>query len=122
MDMKQKQLQEERDEVFTEVYALTNSPKQAMLAAEPALARTPHYASIKAARKLKKTDIQMKIQERLEKMSVEAVKNIKVLMQSDDEAIATQNNWRVLEHVRGKPVTRSISLHDRASIEDALFD
>lgn len=122
MSKKTKVGEEQRNEVFAEVYARTGSPKQAMLAAEPALEDRPHYTSIKAARTLQKPDVQDKISKKLEKMSVKAVKNIEKLMSSDDEGIATTNNWRVLEQVRGKAVTRSLNINATTTIEDALFN
>lgn len=111
-----------RTEVFAEVYARTNSPKQAMIAAQPSIEATPHYASIKASRMLQRTDVQDKIQHKLERMSVKAIKNIDSLMTSDDEQIKLKSNIWVAEQVRGKAVTRSINLNASASIEDALFD
>ncbi len=114
--------QDARNEVFAEVYARTNSPSKAMLAAEPALADRPHYAAVKAHRTLKKSDIQMKIQAKLEKQAKKALQNVDDLLMSDDETIKSANTWKVLEQIRGKAVTRSISLHDSATIEDALFD
>jgi hypothetical protein len=107
---------------FAEVYAYTKSPGKAMLAAQPNLVTDKNYANVKAHRMLKRTDIQEKIQKNLEKMSKPAIKRIEQLIQSEDEGIATQNAWRTVEHVRGKPVTRSISLHDEVTIEDALFN
>jgi len=109
-------------EVFAEVYAHTKSPGKAMLAAQPTLVTNKNYANVKAHRLLKRSDIQDKIQKNLEKMSKSAIKRIETLIQSEDEAIATTNAWKTIEHVRGKAVTRSINLHDSASIEDALFE
>jgi len=93
-----------------------------MLAAQPTLVTNKNYANVKAHRLLKRSDIQDKIQKNLEKMSKSAIKRIETLIQSEDEAIATTNAWKTIEHVRGKAVTRSINLHDSASIEDALFE
>ncbi len=115
-------VREKHDEVFAEVYARTNSPSKAIIAAEPALADRPHYASVKGVRVLKRSDIQTKIQNRLEKQAKKALKNVDDLLASDDEQIKSANTWKVLEQIRGKAVTRSISLHDSASIEDALFE
>jgi hypothetical protein len=93
-----------------------------MIAAQPELAAHPEYAKVKAQRVLKRSDVQEKIQKKLESMQPEALKNIKRTLTSDNEQLANSNAWRIVEHVRGKPVARSISLHDTASIEDALFD
>lgn len=110
------------EQVFAEVYAATQSPTQAMLAAQPNLITRKKYASVKADRLLKKTDVQTKIQKKLETMSVNASKRIKELIDSNNESIATTNAWKVIEHVRGTPTHRSINLNASVSIEDALFD
>lgn len=119
--MSKQAIKEAHDEVFAEVMARTNAPSKAMIAAEPALADKPHYAAVKAQRMLKKTDIQLKIQDKLEKQAKKALKNVDDLLMSDDENIKSANTWKVIEQIRGKAVTRSISLHDKANIEDALF-
>jgi uncharacterized protein YbaP (TraB family) len=113
-------IKDKRAETFAEVYSITNSPSKAMLAIEPTL--SPEYAKVKAQRTLKRTDIQEKIQKRLEKMQKEALKNIEKTLTSDNEQLANANAWKIVEHVRGKAVTRSISLHDNVKLEDALFD
>jgi hypothetical protein len=118
--IKHKLTQEARDEIFAEVYAATNSPKQAMIAAEPALADRPAYASTKAARKLKQHDIQDKITKKLEKMSKKALKSIDTLISSDNEEISFKSSKFVIEHVRGKPIARHIGLNATASLEDVL--
>jgi hypothetical protein len=50
------------------------------------------------------------------------MKRIQELIQSDDEAIATTNSWRVVEQLRGKPIARNLNMTAKVSIEDALFD
>lgn len=114
--------QEKRDEIFAEVYAKTNSPSKAMIAAEPALKDNPHYAAVKANRTLKKSDIQHKIQQKLEKQAKTAMKNVDDLLISDDETIKAQTTWRVIEQLRGKPVARNLNMNAQVTIEDALFD
>ncbi len=114
--------QKHNPEVFAEVYAATNQPLQAMLAAQPSLVTNKRYAAVKAQRTLQKKDIQIKIQENLEKMSKNANKRIAQLITSEDESIATTNSWRVIEHLRGKPIARNLNVNASVSIEDALFD
>lgn len=115
-------VKEKRAEIFAEVYAKTDSPLQAVLASEPKLAQNKAYASVKANRLLKKTDIQAKIQKNLEKMHPKALKKIDELINSDNEAIASANAWRVVEQLRGKPVARNLNLTAQVNIEDALFE
>lgn len=115
-------LREKRAEIFADVYALTESPSKAMIAAEPELAAHPDYAKVKAQRVLKRSDVQEKIQKKLESMQKAALQNIKQTLTSDNEQLANANAWRIVEHVRGKPVARSINLNANAGIEDALFE
>lgn len=115
-------LSEEQIERFTDARAANYSPAKAMIVAQPELALNKNYANVKGRRLLKKTDVQEKIQKKMERMSNKAIKRIDTLIQSDDESIATTNSWRVVEQVRGKAVTRSINLNATATIEDALFD
>lgn len=117
-----KALRDKHDQIFAEVYTATNSPSQAMIAAEPALRDRPAYAAVKANRTLKRSDVQEKIQKKLESMQKSALQNIKQTLMSDNEQLANANAWRIVEHIRGTPVKRSIALHDKASIEDALFE
>ena len=109
-------------ETFTEVYAHTKKPITAMIAAQPDLITNKNYANVKARRMLKKTDIQDKIQQKLEKMSKKATKRIDKLIQSEDESIATQNSWKVVEHIRGKPIAKNLNVNATTTIEDVLFD
>lgn len=118
MNMKSKP----NNQVFAEVYAATKQPLKAMLAAQPDLITNKNYAAVKAQRTLQKKDVQTKIQENLEKMSKKANKRIDELIMSKDEGIATQNSWKVIEHLRGKPVARNVNLNASMSIEDALTD
>lgn len=109
-------------EVFTDVYAATHKPIDAMVAAQPNLAADRNYANVKARRLLKKSDINTKIQQKMEKMASKATKKIDELIQSENEQIATTNAWKVIEQVQGKAVTKSINLNATATIEDVLFD
>ena len=109
-------------EKFAEVYAHTKSAQKAMIAAEPNLITKKNYANVKGHRMLAKADIQTKIQKNLEKMSKPATKRIAELIQSDDESIATANSWKVIEHIRGKPLARNVNLNATLTIEDALLD
>lgn len=115
-------IRENHDQVFADTMAATNSPTQAMIAAEPALINNKDYAKVKAQRMLKRTDVQEKIQKSFESMRPSALKNIKKTLTSDNEQLANQNAWKVVEHLRGTPVKRNINLTGRATIEDALFD
>lgn len=115
-----KQLQDKRNDVFAEAFVKTNSPSTAMRALEPDL--KPAYASVKAQRMLKKSDVQAKIQLKLEKMHSKALKKIDELVLSDNEAIASANSWRVVEHLRGKPIARNLNVNATANIEDVLFN
>lgn len=118
---KYKHLSEEQIDKFVEVQAITKSPQTAMIAAQPELITNKPYANNKGHSVLKRTDIQDKLQKKLESISKKSIKRIEELVQSDDESIATQNSWKVIEHVRGKPITKSVNLHAQANIEDALF-
>jgi hypothetical protein len=108
--------------VFAEVYAATKSPGKAMIAAQPDLITKKNYANVKAHRMLAKSDVQTKIQQNLEKMSKKAIKRIDELIQSEDEAIATTNSWKTIEHIRGKPIAKNLNMNANVSIEDALLD
>lgn len=108
------------EDTFVEVLTRTNSPSKAMLAAQPHL--TKEYAKVKAQRMLKKPDVQAKIQKKLEIMRPKALKTIDKMLTSDNEQIATANAWRVVEHLRGKPVARNLNMSVSATIEDALFE
>jgi len=115
-------VRERHDQVFADVMAATNSPSKAMIAAEPALAENKPYAKVKAQRMLKRTDVQEKIQNSLENMRPAALKNIKRTLTSDNAQLANNNAWKIVEHLRGTPVKRSISMNRKARIEDALFE
>lgn len=110
------------DQTFVEVLHQTNSPQAAMIAAEPALADNKNYAKVKAQRMLKRTDVQEKIQKKLETMQSAALKNIKQTLTSDNEQLANANAWKVVEHLRGTPVKRSVTMTNRTTLEDALFE
>lgn len=116
------QIKENHDNLFVEVVAQTGSPKAAMIAVEPNLTDKPAYAANKGYRMMQRSDVQEKIQKKLENMQPKAMKRIKSLVMSEDEAIATQNAWRIVEHLRGKPVARNLNINTNANIEDALFD
>lgn len=120
--MKYNHLTKEQSETFTDARAAGMSPARSMIAAQPELVLKKNYANVKARRLLARTDVQDKIQEKLEKMSKSATKRIDTLIQSDNEQIATTNAWKVIEHVRGTPTHRNINLNASVSIEDALFD
>lgn len=109
-------------DTFVEVQSATHSPTQAMLAAQPELVTNKRYATQKGLRTLKNKDVQEKIQQKLEKMSIKASKRIDKLIASDNEQVATVNSWRVIEQLRGKPVARNINMNAKVNIEDALFD
>lgn len=113
---------EQRDDIFVEVYAQTNSPITAIQAAEPHLINKPEYASVKAHRTLQRPDMKAKIDAKLQKMSAKALKTVDKMISSDNEHIATANAWKVIEHNIGTPVKRNINLTAKANIEDALFD
>lgn len=110
------------DETFIEAVVRTGSPKAAIIAAEPELALKPAYAANKGYRMMKRKDVQEKIQKKLETMQPKAMKRINELVMSDDEGIATANAWKIVEHLRGKPVARNVNVSAKANIEDALFD
>lgn len=107
-------------DVFAEVYAHTKKPITAAIAAEPELITRRNYANVKARRELKKPDIQEKIQKNLEKMSKNAIKRIDEMIHSDNEAIATQNSWKVVEHIRGTPTNKNLNVNAHLTIEDIL--
>lgn len=116
------QIKERHADLFAEVVTRTGSPKAAIIAIEPELANKPAYAANKGLRMMRRSDVQEKIQKKLEIMQPKALKRIKELVMSDDEAIATANSWKVVEHLRGKPVGRNLNINASASIEDALSD
>lgn len=115
-------LTDKQEETFVEVLAATNSPSKAVLAMQPELVAKKNYAAVKGQQMLKRKDIQEKIQLKLEKMAPKANKRIESLIMSDNEQVATVNSWRVIEHLRGKPVARNLNLNAKVNIEDALFD
>lgn len=121
MDYKSTKKNVDKDK-FAEVYAHTKSAQKAMIAAQPELVTNKNYANVKGHRMIKKPDIQQKIQKNLEKMSKPAMAKVQELIQSDDEAIASQNAWKVIEHIRGKPLARQVNLNASVTIEDALAD
>lgn len=114
--------QEKRDNLFVEVMAKTNSPLQAMLASEPALADRRQYAGVKAQRQMKRPEIREKLDKELQKMSKKAIKRIDKMLESDSEQIASLNAWKVIEHNVGTPVKRNLNVNVKSSIEDALFE
>lgn len=111
---------EQREEIFADVYARTNSPLKATLAAYPNHADNPAYAAVKGQRELKKKDIQTKIQKKLETMHKKALKSIDELIVSDNDEIRFKSSKFVIEHLRGKPVARHVGLNATASLEDVL--
>lgn len=115
-------IKEHKQQVFAEVVAKTGSPKAAIIAIEPELVDKPAYAAVKGNRMMKRSDVQEKIQKSLETMRPAATKRIKELIMSDNEAIATANAWKTIEHLRGKPVARNLNVNTTATIEDALFN
>lgn len=119
---KHTKLTDKQIDTFVEVQAITKSPQKAMLAAQPELITNKNYANVKGHRLANKPDIKAKIDLKLQKMSTKAIKTIDKMLQSDNESIATQNAWKVIEHNIGTPVKRSINVNAKATIEDALFD
>ena len=116
-----KAIAEHKDEVFAEVMARTNKPVEAIKASYPEdYERNPAYARTKADRMLQRPQIQEKITQKLNKMTPKALKTINKLITSDDESIATQNSWRVIEHIRGRPTQTSKNLNVSVNLEDAL--
>lgn len=115
-------IKENRDNTFAEIVSRTGSPKKAMIAIEPELVNKPAYAANKGYRMMQRSDVQEKIQKKLENMQPKAMKRIKELVMSEDESIATQNSWRVVEHIRGKPVAKNLNVNATTTIEDVLFD
>jgi len=109
-------------ETFAIIAAQTGSPKAAMIAIEPELKDKPGYAATKANRLMKRTDVQEKVQKKLESMQPMALKRVKNLIMSEDENVATKDAHFVIEHVRGKPVARNLNMNAKVNIEDALFD
>lgn len=109
-------------DTFAEARAANLSPAKAMIAAQPELIIDKNYANVKARRLMTKPDVKAKIDAKLQKMSTKATKRIDKLIQSDNEAIATTNAWKVIEHNIGTPVKRNINVGVKATIEDALFD
>lgn len=109
-------------ERFTDARAAKLSPAKAMIAAQPELALNKNYANVKARRLMVKPDIKEKIDKKLQHMAIKATKRIDTLIQSDNEAIATTNAWKVIEHNIGTPVKRNINLTAKANLEDVLFD
>lgn len=109
-------------DTFAEARAANLSPAKAMILAQPELMRDKNYANVKARRLMAKPDVKAKIDAKLQKMAIKATKRIDKLIQSENETIATQNAWKVIEHNIGTPVKRNINLGITANIEDALFD
>lgn len=116
------QLTTEQIERFTDARAAKLSPAKAMIIAQPELITDKNYANVKARRLMVKPDIKAKIDAKLQKMSTKATKRIEKLLQSENEQIATQNAWKVIEHNIGTPIKRNINVGLTATIEDALFD
>lgn len=117
-----KKLTPQQVEVFTDARAANLSPAKAMIAAQPELVLKKNYANVKARRLMKQPDVKEKIDKKLQKMAIKATKRIDKLIQSDNEAIATQNVWKVIEHNIGTPIKRGINMNVQANIEDVLFD
>lgn len=112
---------EAEKDTFAEVMAHTGSAQKAMIAAQPDLITRKNYANVKGHRLIKRPDIQEKMQKSLEKMSKPAMKRIQEMIQSEDESIASQNAWKVVEHIRGKPIAKNLNMNAKVNIEDALF-
>lgn len=116
-----KDIKEQKDELFSEVMARTASPSKAIAAAYPdTYERNKAYAGVKANRMLQKPDIQAKINQKLEKMAPKALKRAQELISSDNEAVATANIWKTVEHIRGKPIARNINSNINMTVEDAI--
>lgn len=116
-----KKLSDKQIDTFAEVQAHTKSPMKAMIAAQPELVTNKNYANVKGHRLMQKPDVQEKVRLKIEKMGAKATKRIDKLIQSENEAIATQNAWKVIEHTIGTPLKRNINLNATANIEDVLF-
>lgn len=115
-------LSDKQLDTFVDVQAHTKSPMKAMLAAQPELITDKNYANVKGRRLIAKPDIKARIDKKLQKMSSKATKRVEKLIQSDNESIATQNAWKVIEHNIGTPIKRNINVNAQATLEDALFD
>lgn len=120
--MKHTTLSEKQLDTFAEVQAHTKSPMKAMIAAQPELITKKNYANVKGRRLVTKPDVKARIDKKLQKMSSKATKRVEKLIQSENESIATQNAWKVIEHNIGTPVKRNINVNAQATLEDALFD
>lgn len=56
----------------------------------------------------------------LQQIGSEAIERVRELVQSDDERIATKNAHYAIDHIRGKAVTRSVSVTGRLNIQSVL--
>jgi hypothetical protein len=60
------------------------------------------------------------IDDRLQQIAVGAVNRLEELVNSDDESIATRNVKYAIDHIRGQPTKKSISLKLKANIQNVL--
>jgi hypothetical protein len=60
------------------------------------------------------------IEDQLQQIGVEAVQRVSELVQSRDERIALKSATYAIDHIRGKAVSRSISVTGRLNIQSVL--
>jgi phage terminase small subunit len=96
---------------FAQVVAQTDNATEAVRQAYPDMARTttPEVLRNKASRLLTNANVSKEIEyqkNKLEQLASKAVDRVEQLIQSDNEAVATQNIWRTIEQVQGKATQR----------------
>lgn len=110
---------------FSIEYASTNNGIESIRRAYPDVASksSDAYLAVKANRLLKKDNVITEVEyqkNRLNMLASKAIDKVDKLLDSDNEAIASNNAWRVIEQSLGKAITRVESTNLNVTLEDAL--
>jgi phage terminase small subunit len=98
-------------QTFVNEYIKCDNATESVRRAFPELLKaegeSEHYLEVKANRLMRNDEVQLAINNQKQKLVTianRAVKRVEQLVESDNEKIATQNVWQVIDHVHGKAI------------------
>ena len=80
----------------------------------------PHDRGYRIQKKSESMPTLQYIDDSLQQIGAEAVQELSVLVNSDDEAIRTRNVHYAIDHLRGKAVQKSVSFTAKMNIQSVL--
>lgn len=82
--------------------------------------QSPHDRAYRIRKKSESMPTMQYIDDSLQQIGAEAVQELSVLVHSDDEAIRTRNVHYAIDHIRGKAVTKNVTLTGKMNIQSVL--